>query len=68
MALRQLSNADPDGTQLGQSASDKVAFYGATPVVQASKITSNAGTASTVANQVNALQAAFEALGLSASE
>lgn len=30
----QLSKFCPDGTILGQSASDKVSFYGATPVVQ----------------------------------
>jgi hypothetical protein len=32
----QLSDGRPDGTQLGQSATDKVALYGATPVVQRS--------------------------------
>jgi hypothetical protein len=30
----QLSKKDPDGTTLGQSATDKIAFYGVTPVVQ----------------------------------
>lgn len=34
MALKELSDGGPDGTRLGQSASDKVALYGATPVVQ----------------------------------
>ena len=33
-SIDQLSKADPDGTSLGQSATDKVSFYGATPVVQ----------------------------------
>lgn len=31
---KQLSDANGDGTSLGQSATDKVSFYGATPVVQ----------------------------------
>lgn len=34
MALKQLSDANTDGNVFGQSASDKVAFYGATPVSQ----------------------------------
>lgn len=32
---KQLSDGNPDGTSLGQSASDKVSVYGVTPVVQA---------------------------------
>lgn len=30
----QLSKKDPDGTTLGQSATDKIAFYGVTPIAQ----------------------------------
>jgi hypothetical protein len=30
----QLSDANPDGTILGQSATDKISLYGATPIVQ----------------------------------
>jgi hypothetical protein len=30
----QVSDGTPDGTQIGQSATDKIAFYAATPVVQ----------------------------------
>lgn len=37
MAVRQLSDGNDDGTVLGQSASDKIGFYGlATPIVQPS--------------------------------
>lgn len=32
--LKQLSDYNPNGTLLGQAAADKVAFFGATPVVQ----------------------------------
>lgn len=34
MAVRQLSDGGVDGNNLGQSATDKVGFYGVTPVVQ----------------------------------
>lgn len=34
MAVNNLSNKNSDGTLLGQTASDKVGFFGATPVVQ----------------------------------
>lgn len=32
--IKELSDANPDGTRLGQSATDKIAFFGATPVAQ----------------------------------
>lgn len=31
---KQLSDANPDGTALGQSSTDKTSFYGATPITQ----------------------------------
>lgn len=34
MATKQLSDGGPDGTSLGQSATDKIGLYGVTPVVQ----------------------------------
>lgn len=34
MALKELSDGGPDGTRLGQSSSDKIGFYGVTPVVR----------------------------------
>lgn len=36
MTINQLSNGNPDGTVLGQSATDKVGVYGVPPVVQRS--------------------------------
>lgn len=33
---KQISGGDPDGCSLGQSATDKVSIYGATPIVQRS--------------------------------
>lgn len=35
MAIKQLSDGNPDGTQVGQSPTgDKVGFFGATPINQ----------------------------------
>jgi hypothetical protein len=31
---KNLSNLPSDGTSLGQSATDKISFYGVTPIVQ----------------------------------
>jgi len=36
MSVNHLSDGSDDGTVLGQSASDKVGFHGATPVAQRS--------------------------------
>ena len=67
-----LSDGRPDGAVLGNAATDKVGFYGTTPVVQrtAAIATSAVGTASS-ADCTTALKAAvidimntLEALGL----
>lgn len=35
MAIKQISDGNPDGTTLGQSPTgDKISFYGATPINQ----------------------------------
>jgi hypothetical protein len=34
MSTKQLSDGSGDGVSLGQSTTDKVSFYGATPVAQ----------------------------------
>lgn len=36
MAITQLTDRNPDGTNVGQDVSDKIAFYGSTPIVQRS--------------------------------
>ncbi len=36
MPVKQLSDGNPDGTVLGQSASDLIAFYNGTPATQRS--------------------------------
>jgi hypothetical protein len=48
MAIRELSDAGPDGTRLGQSASDLIGFHGAGPTAQRS------GAAQTAVSRNNA--------------
>lgn len=56
----------PAGGQVGKSATEKVGFYGATPVAQPSVTWPNTGTATTTLNEtkVNRLMAALVTLGL----
>jgi len=52
MTTKQLSDGGSDGTKLGQSTTDKIAFYGVTPIAQrslAAQATSLVGTASSTA-------------------
>lgn len=69
MAERQLSDARPDGHVLGQSATDKLAFHGADPVVQAAAITNIANDASgtLIATAVNSILVALRNKGIIAS-
>lgn len=47
MAVNNLSNLNSDGTLLGQTAADIVAFHGATPIAQMTATTAPAATAAT---------------------
>lgn len=67
MAVKQLSDGGPDGTRFGQSATDKIGFYGlTTPIVKPSVTWPNTATATTALNELkaNRLMAALVALGL----
>lgn len=64
--VKHNSDGGPDGTKLGQSATDKVGFYGATPVVQPAGI-ADATDAATAITKCNAVIAALETLGLIAT-
>ena len=55
MAIKQLSDGNPDGSALGQDPSDKIGFYGATPAVQ--QVLATGATTAQIA-------AALAALGL----
>ena len=64
-SIDQRSTGGPDGTVMGQSATDKIAFYGVTPVVQAA--TQAAGTdAATTQALANAMRTVLRNLGLMA--
>ena len=65
--IQQLSDGGPDGVLLGQSATDKIGFYGlATPIAKPSVTWPNTATATTALNELkaNRLMAALVALGL----
>jgi hypothetical protein len=64
MTARQLSDGNDDGTSLGQSATDKIAFYGDTPVVQASAIASPLSTLPSLKSKVISILTALRNLGL----
>ena len=66
MAVKELSDGNTDGTRLGQSSTDLVGFYGATPVDRPATI-ADATDAATAITKVNAVIAALEELGLLAS-
>jgi len=66
MAVKELSDGGPSGTRLGQSSTDLISFYGATPVVRPANIV-DATDAATAITKLNAVIAALETLGLVAS-
>lgn len=55
MPVREISDARTDGQRLGQSATDKLSFYGVTTVVQPSSTTQAAVTTGATTTQVGAL-------------
>lgn len=67
MAARQLSDGDPEGTVLGQSASDLVGFHGATPSDQAGAITLTSGSLGDANTAINSILTALREKGLIAT-
>ena len=62
MTLRNTSDNNPDGNVFGQSASDKIAFYGATTAPQRANAAQNALTDSsggTASDTLPAISAAY---------
>lgn len=62
-SYERLDYGSPDGSQWGGSSTDKVAFYGTTPIVQrsgAAQATSAVGTASSTAVDTNLKAAVIE--------
>ncbi len=52
---KQISDANPDGTRLGQSATDLVGFFGATPIVKPTSANQAAITAGATTTACNTL-------------
>lgn len=64
MAAKQLSDGNPEGTTLGQSASDLVSFWGADPVAQQASITFTSGTLGTVGDTVQSILTVLRNIGV----
>lgn len=62
MAATQLSNGGDEGHTLGQSATDKIGFHGAAPIVQMTVTTAPAATAATNSSPYGFSQAQADAL------
>lgn len=65
--IKQLSDGGPDGTTLGQSATDLVAFHGATPTDQYAVVTNTSGTLGNTNAAVSSIIALLQEKGLMAS-
>lgn len=65
-SYERVDYGSPDGAQFGGAATDKIGFYGATPVVKPSVTWPNTATATTALNEtkVNRIMAALVTLGL----
>ena len=53
MSIHQLSDRGPDGSALGQDPSDKIGFYGVTPIAQ--PVLAQAATASQIVDALTLL-------------
>ena len=69
MAVKQLSDGGTEGACLGQSSTDKVGFYGATPVAKpvastAGALTAGSTTAADIAAAVVDLTTQLASMGI----
>jgi hypothetical protein len=64
MALRQISDGGPDGTVVGQSATDKVGFYGTTPVARTTVTLTTSSTTGNLRIDIDAIHAALRLQGM----
>jgi len=66
--VKELSDGSPAGTRLGQSATDLVAFHGASPVAQQSITTvATGGTAGDAVAAIQSIVAALRTKGIFAT-
>ena len=64
MGVRYLTTGDDDGSVMGQSASEKIGFFGATPVIQHATVVAAATDAATAITQLNLVITRLKSLGL----
>jgi hypothetical protein len=64
VTYEQVTYNSPDGAQVGKSATEKVGFFGATPVVQQAGVTTVTTGETVMAAAINSIIARLEALGL----
>lgn len=66
MAVEYIGSNGPDGMCFGLSSTEKVAFYGTTPIAQATVAATTTTTATTTALQtdIDAIRTALQNLGL----
>lgn len=67
MAVEYIGNNGPDGMSFGASATEKLSFYGDTPVVQPAPAVAVGTDIATVILELADLRAALVSLGLIAS-
>ena len=67
MAIEVIGNGNPQGTTLGKSATEKVGFYGTTPVVQPAPVVTVGTDTATIILELADLRVQLVALGLIAS-
>lgn len=66
MATKQITDGHPDGTIIGNFATDKLGFYGAAPVVQAALTCIATGCAAAgIITKFNLLMKDYKARGFS---
>jgi hypothetical protein len=61
-----IGNGNPDGSSFGSAVTEKISFFGVTPVVQQAHIP-DATDAATAITKVNAVIALLETFGLTAT-
>jgi len=66
MAVEYIGNGGPDGTVVTKASTEKLGFYGTTPIAQASVAATTTTTATTTALQtdIDAIRTALQNLGL----
>lgn len=63
-SYEQVTYNGPDGAQMGKSSTEKIGFYGATPIVRPSVTQQTTATTTALRADINRLETALVNLGL----